>query len=110
MPKRIGPTYASDTDVLYNSFMHTDARLQAILCQVLSFLGFRHTEPYPQWTEGGNWQAYINMTSPGRTVNIYAEALDMPYKARDSVFIYALDYVDRFLGVDIIDMNHSVYL
>jgi hypothetical protein len=34
----------------------------------------------------------------------------MPYMARDSSCIYALDYVERFLGIYIIDINYSSYL
>jgi hypothetical protein len=29
--------------------------------------------------------------------------------ARDNAYIYALDYVDRFLGINIIDINYALY-
>jgi len=48
------------------------------------------------------------MTSAdGNNVVIYGEALDLPYKARDSAYIYALEYVDRVLEFDIVDFNYS---
>jgi hypothetical protein len=28
---------------------------------------------------------------------------------RDSAYINALDYVDRFLGINIVDINYSLY-
>jgi len=43
-------------------------------------------------------------------ITIYGETLDAPYKAKDSALIYALDYVDRFLNINIIDVNYSTYL
>jgi hypothetical protein len=42
-------------------------------------------------------------------VQIFEETFLMSYMARDSGYIYALDYVDRFLGINIIDINYALY-
>jgi hypothetical protein len=42
-------------------------------------------------------------------VQIFGEIFLMPYMARDSAYIYALDYVDRFLGINIININYDLY-
>lgn len=59
----------------------------------------------------GGFQSCITLTSAqiGR-VRIYGETVDRPYKAKDSALIYALDYVDRYLGINILDINYSAYL
>ena len=89
--------------------MHTEVGLRAVLRQVLQFAGYTFTEqPHPQRVHGGNYQSFITMTSAdGNNVVIYGEALDLPYKARDSAHIYALEYVDRVLEFDIVDFNYS---
>lgn len=58
----------------------------------------------------GGFQADITLTSSINLVKIFGENLDAPYKAKDSAFIYALDYVDKFLKVEIIDINQVSYL
>jgi hypothetical protein len=42
-------------------------------------------------------------------VQIFGEIFITPYMASDSAYIYALDYVDRFLEINIIDINYSLY-
>ena len=43
-------------------------------------------------------------------MEIHGETLDRPHRAKDSALIYALDYIDRFLGINIIDLSHVRYL
>jgi hypothetical protein len=42
-------------------------------------------------------------------VQIFGEVSFTPYMVRDSAYIYALNYVDRFLGINIIDIIYSLY-
>nr|TKV95201.1 hypothetical protein SEVIR_9G346600v2 [Setaria viridis] len=110
MPKQISPVYQSSiVYALYNSFMHTDEGLKEVLYQVLGNIGWTFTISHPCRVCGG-WQANITLSSSTALVTIFGETFHMPYKARDSAYIYALDYVDRFIGIDIIDINRSLYV
>jgi hypothetical protein len=43
-------------------------------------------------------------------VQIFGDIFITPYMmTRDSAYINALDYVDRFLGINIVDINYSLY-
>jgi hypothetical protein len=89
--------------------MHADVGMHEVLRQVLQKIGWTFTIPHPSPVQGG-WQADITLSSSTTSVTIYGEIFYVPYMARDSAYIYALDYVDRFLGINIIDVNYSVYL
>ena len=89
--------------------MHTDAGLHEVLRQVLGNIEWTFTTPHSHRVRGG-WQAHITLSSSTTSMIIFGETFHTPYKSRDSAYIYALDYVDRFLGIDIIDINHTLYL
>jgi len=89
--------------------MHTDAGLHEVLRQVLGNIGWTFTTPHPYRVRGG-WQADITLSSSSTSMRIFGEIFHTAYKSRDSAYIYALDYVDRFLGINIIDINHTLYL
>lgn len=78
-----------------------------MLRQILPTLGYSFVPPYSSRVNGG-FQSSVTLMSSQGSLKIYGEALDAPYKAKDSALIYALDYVDRYLGVDILDINYSV--
>ncbi|RCV30263.1 hypothetical protein SETIT_6G080300v2 [Setaria italica] len=103
MPKRISPVHQSPNDALYNGFMHVDEGLNEVLR--LGNIDWTFTRADPSQVRGG-WQADITLSSSMISVRI-GETFHMPYKARDSGYIYALYYVDGFLGIDI---NHSLYV
>ncbi|KAL6842879.1 hypothetical protein ACP4OV_027192 [Aristida adscensionis] len=88
MPKRIFPLY-----------------LQPGPLQVVQPLGYTFTQPIALRVEGERFQAHTTFLLDARTFTVYGEALETPYDARDSAFIYPLDYVDRFMGIDIIDLH-----
>jgi hypothetical protein len=58
----------------------------------------------------GGWQAGITLSSSTDSLKIFGETFVTPYMARDCAYIYSLDYVDRFLGINIIDTNYALYL
>ena len=89
--------------------MHADQGMHEVLHQVLHNIGWTFTTPHPSPVRGG-WQAGITLSSSMNSVQIFGEIFMMPYMARDSAYIYALDYVDRFLGINIIDINHTLYV
>ena len=96
-------------DTMYNSFMHADQGMNEVLRQVLQQIGWLFTTPHPHPVRGG-WQSGITLSSPTNSVQIFGEVFITPYMARDSAYIYALDYVDRFLGINIVDISYSSYL
>ena len=89
--------------------MHADQGMHEVLRQVLDNIGWTFTTPHPRPVRRG-WQAGITLSSSTNSVQIFGEIFMTPYMARDSAYIYALDYVDRFLGINIIDINHTLYL
>nr|TKW28149.1 hypothetical protein SEVIR_3G330400v2 [Setaria viridis] len=109
MHKWISRAYRPLYDALYNGFMHADEGLKDVLHQVLGNIGWTFTRADPGRVHGG-WQADIILSSSTTSVRKFGETFHMPYKVRDSAYIYVLDYVDRFLGIDIIDINHSLYV
>jgi len=95
---------------LYNGFLHTETGLSEVLHQILQHLGYSFVPPHSSRVNGG-FQSCVTLTSPDMPpITIYGETLDAQYKAKDSALIYALDYVDRFLNINIIDVNYSTYL
>ena len=88
--------------------MHADEEMCEILRQVLQNIGWTFTIPHPSPVRSG-WQADITLSSSTNSVRIFGETFWTPYMARDSAYIYALDYVDRFLEINIIDINYSLY-
>ena len=89
--------------------MHADLGMHEVLRQVFDNIGWTFTTPHPCPVRSG-WQAGITLSSSTNLVQIFGEIFMTPYMARDSAYIYALDYVDRFLGINIIDINHTLYL
>jgi len=81
-----------------------------VLHHILPQLGYSFIPPHSYRVNGG-FQACVTLTSPEvPSMTIYGETLDANYKAKDSALIYALDYVDRYLNINIIDVNYSTYL
>ncbi|KAL6875658.1 hypothetical protein ACP4OV_013171 [Aristida adscensionis] len=109
MPKRISRLYARPGDSMFNSFLHTKVSLREVLRQVVQPLGYTFTQPIALQVEGGRFQAHTTFLSDAWTFTVYGEALETPYDARDSAFIYALDYVDTFMGIDIVDLHRGSY-
>ncbi|KAL6899245.1 hypothetical protein ACP4OV_005903 [Aristida adscensionis] len=110
MPKRISHLYAQPGDSMFNSFLHTEVSLREVLRQVVQPLGYTFTHQIALRVEGGRFQAHTTFLSDVQTFTVYGEALETPYDARDSAFIYALDYVDTFMGIDIVDLHRGRYL
>ncbi|KAL6851891.1 hypothetical protein ACP4OV_020076 [Aristida adscensionis] len=110
MSKRISLLYAQSRDYMFNSFLHTEVSLREVLKQVVHPLGYTFTQPISLRVEGGRFQAHTTFLSDARTFTVYGEALEKPYDDWDSAFIYALDYVDRFMGIDILDLHWGWYL
>ncbi|KAL6897388.1 hypothetical protein ACP4OV_007084 [Aristida adscensionis] len=110
MPKRISRLYAQLGDCMFNSFLHTEVSLREVLRQVVQPLGYSFTQPIVLRVEAGRFQAHTTFLSDAWTFTVYGEALETPYDARDSAFVYALEYVDRFMGIDIVDLHRGRYL
>ena len=89
--------------------MHADEGMHEVLRQVLEKIRWTFTVSGPRPVRGG-WQADITLSSSTTSVRIFGETFYTAYMARDSAYIYALDYVDRFLGINIIDVNYTLYL
>ncbi|KAL6843034.1 hypothetical protein ACP4OV_027347 [Aristida adscensionis] len=106
MPKRISHLYAQPGDSMFNSFLHTEVSLREVLKQVVQPLGYTFLQSIALRVEGGRFQAHTTFLLDARTFYVYGEVLETPYNARDS----ALDYVDRFMGINIIDLHRGRYL
>ncbi|KAL6894536.1 hypothetical protein ACP4OV_008634 [Aristida adscensionis] len=110
MPKRISRLYAQSGDSMFNSFLHMEVSLREVLRQVVQPLGYTFTQSVTLRVEGERFQAHTTFLSDARTFTVYGEALETPYDVRDSAFIYALDYVDTFMGINIVDLQRGRYL
>ncbi|KAL6897255.1 hypothetical protein ACP4OV_006951 [Aristida adscensionis] len=97
-------------DSMFNSFLHMEVSLSEVLRQVVQPLGYTFMQPVSLQVEGGRFQAHTTFLSDARTFTVYGEALETPYDTQDSAFIYALDYVDTFMGIDIVDLHRGRYL
>jgi hypothetical protein len=95
-------------DTLYNSFIHTDQGIEEVLHQTLEKIGWPFTIPHPGLVQEG-WQATITLSSSTDSVQTFGETFLMHYMARDSAYIYTLDYVDRFIKINIININYALY-
>jgi hypothetical protein len=88
--------------------MHADQGMKEVLHQVLEKVGWAFTTSHPGPVRSG-WQADITLSSSTNLVQIFGEIFMTPYMDRDSAYIYALNYVDTFIGINIIDINYSLY-
>jgi hypothetical protein len=88
--------------------MHDDKGMKEVLHQALQKIGWTFTIPHPGLVHGG-WQVGITISPSTDSVQIFGEIFIAPYMASDSAYIYALYYVDRFLEINIIDINYSLY-
>ena len=83
-----------------------------MLSQIVVQLGYDPINlPIRQQTASGI-QAHVLLTSRSNPpLAIYGEVFrEAAFMATDSALIYALDFVDQFLKVNIHDINYSTYL
>lgn len=86
--------------------MHADIGLREVLRQILAQMGWAFQESHARRVDGG-FQADITLFSSTNIEKIYGETLPRLSLATESALIFALDHVDRFWGVDFIDVFHG---